>query len=70
MNERGGYDYFTFTSYRQDTKKITRQSYDSRYYATDLQTPDRNIGRTVKTFATDVDEEIVLDNMLLCQNQL
>lgn len=65
LNERGGYDYFTFTSYRQDTKKITRQSYDSRYYATDLQTPDRNVGRTVKTFATDVDEEIVLDSEYL-----
>jgi hypothetical protein len=62
LNEDGGYDYFTFTSYRQDTKKITRQTYDSRYYATDLSTPDRNVGRTVKTFATDVDEEIVLES--------
>ena len=62
LNARGAYDYFTFTSYRQDTKKIKSQSYDSRYYATDLSTPDRDLGRTVKTFATDVDREIVLES--------
>jgi hypothetical protein len=61
LNDRGGYDYFTFTAYRQDKKKITRQTYDSRYYATNLSSPDRNIGRSVKTFATDVDQEIVLE---------
>lgn len=62
LNERGGYDYYTFTRYRQDVKKISRQTYDSRYYATDLSSPDRNIGRTVKTFATDVDREFVLES--------
>jgi hypothetical protein len=62
LNAAGGYDYYTFTSYRQDTKKITRQTYDSRYYATDLASPDRNIGRSVKTFDTNVDREIVLES--------
>ena len=62
LNNRGGFDYFTFTSYRQDTKKITRQSYDNRYYATSLQSPDRNVGRTVKTFDTNVEREFVLES--------
>jgi hypothetical protein len=62
LNARGGYDYFTFTRYRQDTKKISRQTYDSRYYATNIQSADRDYGRTVKTFATDVDREIVLES--------
>jgi len=62
LNNRGGFDYFTFTSYRQDTKKITRQAYDNRYYATSQQSPDRNIGRTVKTFDTNVDREFVLES--------
>jgi len=62
LNQRGGYDYFTFTSYRQDTKKITRQTYDNRYYATSQQSPDRNYGRTVKTFDTDVQREFVLES--------
>ena len=62
LNNRGGYDYFTFTSYRQDTKKITRQTYDNRYYATSQQSPDRNIGRTVKTFDTNVDREFVIES--------
>ncbi len=62
LNARGGYDYYTFTAYRQDTKKITRQTYDNRYYATDQQSPDRNIGRTVKTFDTDVQREFVLES--------
>jgi hypothetical protein len=65
LNARGGFDYFTFTSYRQDTKKISRQTYDNRYYATNLQSPDRNFGRTIKTFSTDVDEEIVLESDFL-----
>jgi hypothetical protein len=65
LNARGGFDYFTFTSFRQDTKKISRQTYDNRYYATNLQSPDRNFGRTVKTFATDVDQEIVLESDFL-----
>jgi hypothetical protein len=62
LNAAGGYDYFTFTSYRQDTKKISRQTYDSRYYATDLASADRDYGRSVKTFAQDVDREIVLES--------
>lgn len=61
LNNRGGFDYFTLTSYRQDTKKITRQSYDNRYYATNLASADRNVGRTVKTFDTDVQREFVIE---------
>jgi hypothetical protein len=62
LNQRGGYDYFTFTSYRQDTKKISRQTFDNRYYSTSQQSPDRNIGRTVKTFDTNVDREFVIES--------
>lgn len=62
LNQRGGYDYFTFTRYRQDTKKITRQTYDNRYYSTSQQSPDRNVGRTVKTFDTDVSREFVIES--------
>ncbi len=62
LNARGGYDYFTFTRYRQDTKKITRQTYDNRYYSTSQQSPDRNVGRTVKTFDTNVEREFVLES--------
>jgi hypothetical protein len=62
LNSKGGYDYFTFKSYRQDTKKIKTQSYDSRYFSTDLAGPDINVGRSVKTFGTDVDREIVLES--------
>ena len=61
LNARGGYDYFTFKSYRNDTKKIAMETFDSRYYATDLASPDRNVGRSVKTFGTDVTQEIVLE---------
>ena len=61
LNNRGGYDYYTLTAYRQDTKKISRQTYDSRYYATNLASPDRSVGRTIKTFATDIEQEIVLE---------
>jgi hypothetical protein len=65
LNNRGGYDYYTFTAYRQDTKKITRQSYDSRLYTTTTSSPDRSVGRTIKTFATDVEQEIVLETDFL-----
>ena len=65
LNQRGGYDYFTFKSYRQNTNKISSQSYDSRYYSTDLNTPDRDFGRTVKTFGTDVNQELVLETDFL-----
>ena len=60
LNDKGTYDYYTFQSYRQDTKKMTTQNYDSRYYATNLASPDRNIGRSNKTFDTQVATEIVL----------
>jgi hypothetical protein len=62
LNARGGYDYYTFTAFRQDTKKITRQTYDNRYYSTNQSSPDRNIARTVKTFDTDVQQEFVLES--------
>jgi hypothetical protein len=62
LNARGGFDYFTFTSYRNDTKKISSQTFDSRYYSTDLTGPDRDYGRSVKTFATDVNQEIILES--------
>jgi hypothetical protein len=65
LNARGGFDYFTFTTYRQDTKKISAQTFDSRYYSQDLSSPDRNVGRSVKTFATDVNQEIVLESPYL-----
>jgi hypothetical protein len=65
LNARGGFDYFTFKSYRNDTKKIKSTTYDSRYYATNLSSPDRNYGRSVKTFDTDVNREIVLESEFL-----
>ena len=65
LNEQGAYDYFTFQSFRQDTKQITRTTYDNRYYATNLSSPDRNIGRSKKTFDTNVTQEIVLDTRYL-----
>ena len=65
LNSKGGYDYYTFKSYRQDTKKIKSQSYDNRYYSTDLAGPDFNVGRSIRTFGTDVDREIVLESEFL-----
>jgi hypothetical protein len=62
LNDRGGYDYFTFRSYRQDTKKMDRQTFDNRYYSPALQSPDRNVGRSTKTFDTNVEQEIVLES--------
>ena len=62
LNSKGGYDYFTFKSYRQDTKKIKTQSYDSRYFSTDLAGPDFNMGRSTRTFGTDVNREIVIES--------
>ena len=67
LNNRGGYDYYTFTRYRQDIKKIKRETYDNRYYATSLSSPDRNVGRTVKTFDTDVQREFVLESDFLSE---
>lgn len=65
LNSKGGYDYFTFRSYRQDTKKIERKTFDNRYYSTTLSSPDRNIGRTVKTFDTNIDQQTVLESEYL-----
>jgi hypothetical protein len=68
LNNRGGYDYFTFTRYRSDVKKITRQSYNNRYYATNLASPDRDLGRTIKTFNTEVEREFVLESDYLSKS--
>ena len=65
LNDLGGYDYYTFQSYRQDTKKIDRTNYDSRYYSPALSSPDRNIGRSNKTFDTNISQEIVLTSNYL-----
>jgi hypothetical protein len=65
LNAKGGYDYYTFQSYRQDTKKISSQTFDNRYYSTTQQSPDRDWGRSVKTFATDLNQEIVLESNYL-----
>lgn len=62
LNARGGYDYFTFNKYRNDIKKINRQTYDNRYYSTSISSPDRDYGRTVKTFDTEVEREFVLES--------
>jgi hypothetical protein len=69
LNDQGTYDYFTFRSYRQDSKKITTTSYDNRYYATNLSSPDRNVARTNKTFDTSVSQEIVLESSYLTVGQ-
>jgi len=69
LNDQGTYDYFTFRSYRQDTKNIDRQTYDNRYYATNLSSPDRNVGRTLKTFDTTVTQQIVLNSYYLTLSQ-
>ena len=69
LNARGGFDYFTFTSYRNDTKKIKTSSYESRYYSTNLNSPDRDFGRSTKTFDTDVTQEIVLESNYLSVEQ-
>ncbi len=65
LNNAGGYDYYTFQSYRQNTQKITTQTYDSRYYSTDLAGPDVNVGRSIKSFGTDVTQEMVLESNYL-----
>jgi hypothetical protein len=62
LNAKGGYDYYTFQSYRQDSQKISTSSYDNRYFATDLAGPDFNVGRSSRTFATNVIQEIVLES--------
>lgn len=67
LNARGGYDYFTFTKFRSDIKKITRETYDNRYYATNVASPDRDFGRTLKTFNTEVQREFVLESDFLSE---
>jgi hypothetical protein len=69
LNARGGFDYFTFVSYRNDTKKIETTSYDSRYYSTNLSSPDRDYGRSIKTFNTEVNQEIILESNYLTVEQ-
>jgi hypothetical protein len=61
LNSKGGYDYYTFTAYRQDTRKITAQSYENRYYSTDVNIPDRSVGRSTRTFGMDVSQEFVVE---------
>jgi hypothetical protein len=65
LNEQGAYDYYTFQSFRQDTKKIERKTYDNRYYAPNISSPDRNIGRSTKTFDTNIDYEVILESNYL-----
>lgn len=67
LNSKGGYDYFTFTKFREDSKKITRNTYDNRYYATNLSSPDRDLGRTIKTFNTEVEREFVIESDYLSE---
>jgi hypothetical protein len=62
LNDKGGYDYFTFVSYRQDKKKIKTTKYDNRYYSPTIPSPDRNVGRTTKTFDTEINQEIVIES--------
>ena len=61
LNNRGGFDYYTFTAYRQDVKKIDRQTFDNRYYSPTLQSPDRDNARTVKTFDTNITQEFTIE---------
>ena len=65
LNSRGGFDSFTFKTYRQDTKKIARETFESRYYAPNYQAPDHKWGRSTKQFAADVDREVILDTDFL-----
>ena len=69
LNAKGGFDYFTFRSYRNDTTKIDTTTYDSRYYSTNLSSPDRNYGRSNKTFDTNINQEIVLESDYLSVEQ-
>lgn len=69
LNDKGGYDYFTFTNYREDTKKIERQTFDNRYYSTNIQSPDRDVARTIKTFDVNVEQEVILDTDYLTEEE-
>ena len=61
LNPRGGYDYYTFTAFRNDTKKIDRKTYDNRHYSPSLNGPDHDFGRSSRVFNQEVTEEIVLE---------
>jgi hypothetical protein len=61
LNQRGGYDYYTFTAYKNTTKNITRTTYDNRYYSENIGSPDRDYGRTLKSLNTNVESIMVLD---------
>jgi hypothetical protein len=69
LNQKGGYDYFTFTDYRNDVKKINKQSYDNRYFSSNISSADSNIGRTTKTFDMNVNREITLESEYLTTQQ-
>jgi hypothetical protein len=65
LNSRGGFDYYTFKAYRNDVKKISRETFDSKYYAPNYSQPDHSFGRSTKQFAQDVDREVVLESDFL-----
>jgi hypothetical protein len=69
LNARGGFDSYTFTAYRNDTLSIKATTYDSRYYSPSLSSPDRNYGRSTKTFDTDLNQNIVLESDFLTVEQ-
>lgn len=69
LNNRGGFDYFTFTNFREDTKKIERQTFDNRYYSTNLASPDRDVARTIKQFDANIEQEVVLDTDYLTEQE-
>lgn len=62
LNPRGGYDYYTFTAYRNDVKKIERKTYNNRHYSPSLNGPDHDFGRSSRVFNQEVTEEIVLES--------
>lgn len=69
LNARGGFDYFTFTNYRQDTKKIERSTFDSRYYSTNINSPDRDAGRMTKQYDSNIEQEFVVESDYLTETE-
>lgn len=69
LNDKGGYDYYTFTDYREDNLKIDRQTFDNKYYSTNIDSPDRDYGRTVRQFDSNVDIETILETEYLTQGE-
>lgn len=61
LNDRGGYDYYTFRSYRSDRKDISRSTYNNRFYSSRIESVDRNVGRFSKVFDTEVTREVTLE---------